>query len=308
MSLAMRSSLLRAQQNLALVLSETQEPDGSFPLYKISKSTGNFDDISMVPSLFSTLEVLLRAGSALNPMQLGLAVDYILSQRLDSGLWSWGDDSLRPSWLDEPKIPADLDDTALALACLHLFRPEVCADADADLILRAWRKNWGPFRTWPESEGKYFSARVTDDAVVNANAWFAFGILSGSSPVKMKIGRGYHRLVGMASPYYLNNSARDFAEARAFGRRRPRLDRQRVALQQGVQETAETCYASGKVSGTQLQVLLSLSLETQVGPKLEPWICGDSARVSTTWASPAVSVATVLLTLRECVEGNIHVE
>lgn len=142
-------------------LAAQQSDDGSFPLEVIGSPKSNCHP------LFSTVTILLAAGYLLPSDRLLRAVNFILKVRRPDGMWEY-----------DPQlgIPADVDDTACALAVIARYKPESICATDAVLLRTYWRSESGPFQTWHSNEAMW-TKRERDDAVVNANVILALGLL-----------------------------------------------------------------------------------------------------------------------------------
>lgn len=139
-----------------------QQSDGSFPLLKRVR----FRPWHVCHPLFSTVSVLLSAGSLLPKKTVSRAVEYIRHWRRDDGTWEFD---------PELGIPPDSDDTACALIVLARYSSNIINNSDAELLRSFWRTDGGPFRTW-QADG-IWSRRDRDDPVVNCNVLLALNEL-----------------------------------------------------------------------------------------------------------------------------------
>jgi hypothetical protein len=143
-----------------------QQGDGSFPLFQRSEQTA----WRRCGSLFSTVSVLLAAGSLMSEGVRTRAVDFVYRNRRHDGLWEFD-----PTF----GIPPDADDTACALTVAARHDCARVNASDADLLRSFWRADGGPFQTWRGD--KSWSGRDRDDAVVNCNVVLALHELGATA-------------------------------------------------------------------------------------------------------------------------------
>jgi len=256
-------------------LAARQSGDGSFPFGVLDPSGPGAD----CHPLFSTVTVLLAAGSLLPPDRLARAVDFVLAARRPDGMWEY-DARLG--------IPADADDTACALAVAARHRPGCVGEADAALLRTYWRTDGGPFRTWHTTEAMW-TGRERDDAVVNANVALALAALG--SPATAGEMTAIARLVSASmerTRYYCAPATVAYTALRAgvpaHAVPAPTLARPEPAA--GCLPTAQWLCATGSADPDALAWLLARQRADGSWPA-EAW-CTDNV---SNWGSDAITTA-----------------
>lgn len=277
--------------------------DGLFPMFKTATSDAG-TVLEPVTGLFSTLEVLARAGDMLPTRLRDAALAVVLDSRLPNGMWAWEDES---------HPPPDLDSTAMAAAVLAIHRPGTVGPHDAKLLRSFWRAPMGPFRTWHLGSitGGHWSSRSTDDPTVNFNALFALRSLgfplrwaevSAAKKLMRKSGGSSRYYPSPSSPRYSAWRAGITGAGTATRREIPSLD---PSVPGGVQSWAEDCISLGKVVDRDVARLSSGSFNP-TGE--ERWCGGNFPRMKEVfWSSPAVVSATVIQLIQLIVSGRVRV-
>jgi hypothetical protein len=274
--------LLHAIAHGIAALEDSQFPDGSWPLLKAVDGS----ETSPASGLFSTAGVLLAVGRQLNPVAVQRAVDYLLSCRETSGQWCF-DSTLG--------VPCDADDTACALACLALFRPEAVTENDVEILQRYWRAPEGPFQSWdPNAAEEFWADEQTDDAVVNCNVLIALKALGASPDARLRAAVVALVAQRPTSRYYNGPAPVLFAAHRAdlglpkgspLARLTPKPEWD--ALQRAYWLSTQEVRHPGQVAA-----LLRDQKTTGLWPYCD-WCTGTFA-VPTSWGSESVTTAFVL--------------
>jgi hypothetical protein len=185
-------------------LADCQGNGGGFPAER-------WDRTGIVPEdeLFVTSCVLLAAGDLIPRTRRETALALLWRRRGPAGLWHFDSAGM---------LPADADDTALALAALFRFAPADAKPAVADFdCLRAFVHPDGRIATWLATDS--LADPETDDVVVAANVIYAIALSNPAWAGRLLtqwLARQASRTAPAAAPYYLHPETIWYAWARAL--------------------------------------------------------------------------------------------
>jgi hypothetical protein len=268
-------------------LERLQSSDGSFPL---ERSTSADNWIREHP-LFSTATVLLCVGSMLNARTRETALNYIVSQRRESGLWGFDARS---------ELPADADDSACALACLLLWRPSALESTTARELLNPFLQADGRIVTWFTRDSNLFEGEAWDDVVVVANVLTALALEDAENARRSFLAwgsarRGVERQGLNAAPYYAVPGNVEYAWRRAA-----RLMNATLTIRTPRSGTSCLSMAFAVLLGARHPILRLVALQAADGtwPR-EPWCLAPGAK----FGSRAITTAFVIEALSG---GAVH--
>jgi hypothetical protein len=212
---------------------------------------------------------------------LSSALGFVLRCRRPDGLWEFD-----PAF----GIPADVDDTACAVASLARFGDRSVAIHDAALLRSFWRSDGGPFQTWRGSG--VWSGRDRDDAVVNCNVLHALAALGApGTPTETD---AVQRLIQQSTAgcrYYCSRTTIAYAARRADLplSTLPLALLARPSSANGVLPAAQWLSTVRHWDPDLIDDLLTA--QAQDGSwSTEPWFTGAGNPVPV-WGSPAISTA-----------------
>jgi len=261
-----------------------QDPGGSFPLLQRDAKTM----WRHCHTLFSTVTVVLAAGSLLPRESVSRAVNFVLRCRRSDGLWEFD-----PAY----GIPPDADDTACAIAALARYADGYVGARDAELLRSFWRADGGPFQTWRGSG--MWAQRDRDDPVVNCNIMLALARVG--APPTPEERSAVHRLVQQSAGgcrYYCSLTTIAYAAQRA-GLPLHALPAGLVARprsQSGVLPSAQWLSAAGRWDAQLIAHVIGAQSPDGSWPT-EPWFTGAGNPVPV-WGSRAVSTALCIEALQ----------
>jgi hypothetical protein len=277
----------RARPALELGLSalqSMQQGDGSFPLFQRSEQTA----WRACGPLFSTLSVLLAAGSLMSESVRTRAVDFVYRNRRRDGLWEFD-----PTF----GIPPDADDTACALTVAARHDRARVNVSDAVLLRSFWRADGGPFQTWRGD--KSWSGRDRDDAVVNCNVLLALQELGApASAHETKAVVDLIRASEAGCRYYCSPTTIAYAARRA-GVTLAALPASLAARpsSKGLLPTAQWLSLCLRWDEDAVERVLAAQAADGSWP-IEPWFTG-AGKPRPVWGSPTISTALCLEALKE---------
>ncbi len=265
-------------------LQAMQQDDGSFPLFQRSERTAWLK----CGRLFSTLSVLLAAGSLVSESARTRAVDFVYRNRRRDKCWEFD-----PTF----GIPADADDTACALAVAARHDPARVDASDAALLRSFWRADGGPFQTWRGDRS--WSGRDRDDAVVNCNVVLALrelGAPASAEEIKAVVDLIQANEAGCR--YYCSRTTIAYAARRA-GLSLAMLPASLTARpsDHGFLPTAQWLSTCRRWDEDAIDRVLAAQTADGSWP-IEAWFTGV-ATPKPVWGSPAISTALCLEALRE---------
>jgi hypothetical protein len=291
--MAQTPAYTRARRALELGLSalqSMQEGDGSFPLFQRSEQTA----WRACGPLFSTLSVLLAAGSMMREGVRMRAVDFVYRNRRRDGLWEFD-----PTF----GIPPDADDTACALTVAARHDRARVNASDAALLRSFWRTDGGPFQSWRGD--KSWSGRDRDDAVVNCNVVLALQELGApASAQETKAVLDLIRASEAGCRYYCSPITIAYAARRA-GLSLATLPASLAARPsaEGLLPTAQWLSLCRRWDEDAVERVLAAQTADGSWP-IEAWFTG-AGTPKPVWGSQAISTALCLEALKEAIDSAV---
>jgi hypothetical protein len=287
--MAQTAAYARARRALEMGLSalqSMQQGDGNFPLFQRSEQTAWRE----CGPLFSTLSVLLAAGSLMSEDVLMRAVDFVYRNRRRDGLWEFD-----PTFA----IPPDADDTACALTVAARHDRGRVNASDAVLLRSFWRADGGPFQTWRGD--KSWSGRDRDDAVVNCNVLLALQEIG--APVSAQETKAVVDLIRASEAgcrYYYSSTTIAYAARRA-GLSLAALPASLAARprSEGLLPTAQWLSLCRRWDDDAVERVLAAQAADGSWP-IEAWFTGV-ATPKPVWGSQAISTALCLEALKDAI-------